>query len=413
MTDMEFIPLKTPEGQLLGHARIKDGYVGLSFKNAQRGRAAILTETGSVAGAIDGKIPVSSRVLAAALHEDGRLICYGVARGVIMSADSIRRRLVSSRADIRPAPEKPRPEPAQQAEMPETARQGPRTVTKQERVAAGHAAQEPLPADRFGTQQERVPAGRAALDAEREAPEPVPENRARYVPVRPGEPAQSPVISPQRGGAGEPDLADVVAAYDRGGAALWNRNVFGAYRENENARREEPFDDAPRERVSAMRAETAAAAVEPLSQPMMPPQDTAAESEAFFALLKRSDAAFRRISEPMEPVPEPEPFHAVRSTPYAPSWHDEVDAMLGRTAEEARQSVPNPFPHIFPNAAFVRVVKEGVTDRLEGDWRRGPERFHIYAVPGSYSPVPPPELAGYTRYIRSRAGGFWVRVIEA
>ncbi len=390
MTDMEFIPLKTPEGQLLGHARIKDGYVGLSFKNAQRGRAAILTETGSVAGAIDGKIPVSSRVLAAALHEDGRLICYGVARGVIMSADSIRRRLVSARADIRPAPEKPKPEPAPQAEAPEPVRQGPRSVLKQERVAAG----------------------RAAMDAEREAPEPVPENRARYVPVRPGEPAQSPVISPQRDKAGEPDLADVVAAYDRG-ASQWNRNVFGAYREGEPPHREEPFDDAPRERVSAMRAETAAAPAEPLAQPMIPPQDTAAESEAFFALLKRSDAAFRKISEPMEPVPEPEPFHAVRSTPYAPSWHDEVDAMFGRSGEELHQSVPNPFPHIFPNAAFVRVVKEGVTDRLEGDWRRGPERFHIYAVPGSYSPVPPPELMGYTRYIRSRAGGFWVRVVEA
>lgn len=393
MTDMEFIPLKTPEGQLLGHARIKDGYVGLSFKNAQRGRAAILTETGSVAGAIDGKIAVSSRVLAAALHEDGRLICYGVARGVSMNADSIRRRLILSRPDIRAASGKPRQEPAAQAEAPEPTRQGPRSVVKQERVAAGRAETR-------------------AQEQEREAPEPVPENRARYVPVRPGEPEQSPVISPQRDKTGEPDLADVVAAYDRG-AALWNRNVFGAYRESEPAHREEPFDDAPRERVSAMRAETAAAAAEPLSQPMIPPQDTAAESEAFFALLKRSDAAFRKISEPMEPVPEPEPFHAVRSTPYAPSWHDEVDAMLGRTAEELRQSVPNPFPHIFPNAAFVRVVKEGVTDRLEGDWRRGPERFHIYAVPGSYSPVPPPELTGYTRYIRSRAGGFWVRVIEA
>ena len=40
------------------------------------------------------------------------------------------------------------------------------------------------------------------------------------------------------------------------------------------------------------------------------------------------------------------------------------------------------------------------------------ERMRITAVPGAYSPHPPAHLTGFTRYIRARSGGYWIRVEE-
>lgn len=180
-----------------------------------------------------------------------------------------------------------------------------------------------------------------------------------------------------------------------------------------------PAPMAPKEELPRRAPEKAhplfaaeAGAAEALSNPPEPPL-TDPDTEAFFALLRRSDAVYRSIYEPVTPKEpqDPLPFSRSAANP-VPSWHGEVDALLNQVTEQQRINIPNPFPHIFPNAAFVKIVKNGVAERLEGDWRRGAERFRVHAVPGSYSPMPPQELAGYTRYIRSRAGGFWVKVVD-
>ena len=36
----------------------------------------------------------------------------------------------------------------------------------------------------------------------------------------------------------------------------------------------------------------------------------------------------------------------------------------------------------------------------------------ITAVPGEYQPVPPRHLYGFNKYLPTRNGGFWVRVVK-
>ena len=146
--------------------------------------------------------------------------------------------------------------------------------------------------------------------------------------------------------------------------------------------------------------------------------ETDPDTEAFFALLRRSEEVYRSITEPVytrppekatapdaSALPEPLPFarQGERGT-----WQGEVDRLLRR--EEDRRPVENPFPHIFPNAVFQQVRRRGVVQGLVGEWKQGGDRIRIHAVPGAYSPVPPAHLADYTRFIRSRAGGFWVKL---
>ena len=99
----------------------------------------------------------------------------------------------------------------------------------------------------------------------------------------------------------------------------------------------------------------------------------------------------------------------------AGDWYDEVERLLENEPPANRsEPIANPFPNIFPGAKFLRIQKPGVPAYLCGDWYsgRGPtgERMRITAVPGAYSPRPPTHLTGFTRYIRARTGGYWIRV---
>ena len=99
----------------------------------------------------------------------------------------------------------------------------------------------------------------------------------------------------------------------------------------------------------------------------------------------------------------------------AGDWYDEVERLLENEPPANRsEPIANPFPNIFPGAKFLRIQKPGVPAYLCGDWYsgRGPtgERMRITAVPGAYSPRPPAHLTGFTRYIRARTGGYWIRV---
>ena len=199
-------------------------------------------------------------------------------------------------------------------------------------------------------------------------------------------------------------------------------------------------------------------------------EQSAADSESFMALLRRADAAFQRLSRRVEPMPGadmlpgappepprrsgrtedgvraaaaiaqdtaapadaavPEPPSAPHTSPAAPAgdgprrarrlpgelsgWSDEVDRLLeDRAPLPRRDPVANPFPNIFPGAVFERVTLPGGAAHLAGEWQRGGERMQITAVPGAYSPRPPAHLPDFTRYIRARSGGYWIRVRPA
>ena len=255
--------------------------------------------------------------------------------------------------------------------------------------------------------------------------------------------------------AREPEVAASAAGEAAPGTAA---NAAGAEREPADAGTL-AAGDAPKTGAGAEEAQAAQDAPASIEQ-------SAADSESFMALLRRADAAFSKLSErrlpgvapasstaakpasaPLrrsarhgeaqpvmqQPAAQPDGSAAQRTdaqpAPAAPSeppaapamtrrfpedaaqWGEEIDRLLEDcAATEQREPISNPFPNIFPGARFQRVTRPGMQPHLEGDWQRGGERLRITAVPGAYSPHPPAHLRDFTRYIRARSGGYWIRV---
>ena len=120
---------------------------------------------------------------------------------------------------------------------------------------------------------------------------------------------------------------------------------------------------------------------------------------------------------------EPPPY--TLSSPYKrgnrgkEQWLSSVDALLETVpgTEEPEETPPsaapekkrtplsgNPFPRVFPGAVWEK--EEG--GYLVGRWRS----YSLTAVPGPYSSRPPRFLTGFTRYVRNRDGGYWIRIEE-
>ena len=456
MTQLQFIPLKTPEGRLCGHARVAGGFVELQLRADAPGRAAVLTAAGVTEGPVGSRIAVQGApVQAVAVHEAGRIRCLGLARGVSLTPEQVRARLMT-----------PRRADAEGAARMETdaARALARAAAQGE---AARAAESAAPAMAQGKGD--VPAAPAMAEGTREAQaaEPAqadgaarPAERAREKGAAPD--AQAPAMAEGKG--------DAPAVMAQGEAARAVEPAAPAMAEGKG--------DAP-----AVMAETADRPSAPASI-----EQSAADSESFMALLRRADAAFQRLSRRVEPMPgadmlpgappEPprrsgrtedgvraaaavaqdtaapadgaaaEPPEAPRTSPAAPAggaaavppelprmpsaapadgprrarrlpgelsgWSDEVDRLLeDRAPLPRRDPVANPFPNIFPGAVFERVTLPGGAAHLAGEWQRGGERMQITAVPGAYSPRPPAHLPDFTRYIRARSGGYWIRVRPA
>ena len=179
--------------------------------------------------------------------------------------------------------------------------------------------------------------------------------------------------------------------------------------------------------------------------------DSAAESESFMALLRRAESVFERLETPQppllhfpnqrsarreaerraaeegdlrephettRPVTEADDAGAgdaalsARETASAAEWHAQVDALLETPAPIGREWIENPFPNIFPGARFSRVGGSGVMEHLEGEWQSGGECCRIIAVRGAYSPRPPAHLAGFTRFIRTQSGSYWIKLMK-
>ena len=68
---------------------------------------------------------------------------------------------------------------------------------------------------------------------------------------------------------------------------------------------------------------------------------------------------------------------------------------------------------MLPGGHGIALSLPGGAAHLAGEWQRGGERMQITAVPGAYSPRPPAHLPDFTRYIRARSGGYWIRVRPA
>ena len=473
MTQLQFIPLKTPEGRLCGHARVAGGFVELQLRAGAPGRAAVLTAAGVTEGPVGSRIAVQGApVQAVAVHEAGRIRCLGLARGVSLTPEQVRARLMT-----------PRRADAEGAACMETdaARALARAAAQGEAARAAESAA-PAMAQGKGDAPAAVAQGEAARAAEPALADGAarPAERAREKGAAPD--AQAPAMAEGKG--------DAPAVMAQGEAARAVEPAAPAMAEGKG--------DAP-----AVMAETADRPSAPASI-----EQSAADSESFMALLRRADAAFQRLSRRVEPMPgadmlpgappEPprrsgrtedgvraaaaivqdtaapadgaaaEPPELPRTSPAAPAdgaaavppeaprmapaapadgaaaeppelprmpsaapagdgprrarrlsgelsgWSDEVDRLLeDRAPLPRRDPVANPFPNIFPGAVFERVTLPGGAAHLAGEWQRGGERMQITAVPGAYSPRPPAHLPDFTRYIRARSGGYWIRVRPA
>ena len=98
MMELTFIPLKTPEGATCGFAKVSGGFAELKLHAPVDGQAAVLTESGVVEGPPASRIAVpGGRVQAVAVHEDGQLRCFGIARGAALGVEQVRARLMARR----------------------------------------------------------------------------------------------------------------------------------------------------------------------------------------------------------------------------------------------------------------------------------------------------------------------------
>ena len=478
MTQLQFIPLKTPEGRLCGHARVAGGFVELQLRADAPGRAAVLTAAGVTEGPVGSRIAVQGApVQAVAVHEAGRIRCLGLARGVSLTPEQVRARLMTPRrADAEGAA---RMETDAARALARAAAQGEAAAPAAPAMAQGKGDVPAAPAMAEGTREAQAAEPALADGAAR------PAERAREKGAAPD--AQAPAMAEGKGDApavmaqGEAARAVEPAAP---AMAEGKGDVPAVMAQGEAARAAEPA--AP-----AMAEEKGDAPAVMADRPSAPAsiEQSAADSESFMALLRRADAAFQRLSRRVEPMPgadmlpgappEPprrsgrtedgvraaaaiaqdtaapadgaaaEPPEAPRTSPAAPAggaaaeppelprmpsaapagdgprrarrlpgelsgWSDEVDRLLeDRAPLPRRDPVANPFPNIFPGAVFERVTLPGGAAHLAGEWQRGGERMQITAVPGAYSPRPPAHLPDFTRYIRARSGGYWIRVRPA
>ena len=433
MTEVAYIPLKTADGAVLGHARVCGGTVVFQFRRAVQGQAVVLTDSGRFSGDLHGSVRMDGAVIAAAAIENGRVLCVGQTRGNALCADELRRRLID------PAVEELRGKSAETAPLISNTgsnqdKSSPLSVVSVSSAPTEHA---PVPlqptretiAQPAADEVQRTEA--QSIPARGDMPRQAEPSRSANAPVEhasvPPQPAREPIAQPAADEVQRTEAQSMPAHGD-------------------TPRQAEPVRETAGKLLHFTRAED-----------RVPPsvQESAADSESFMALLRRADAAFSRLNTPVLPLvtqegarsaaqserarethasadafrtalsgtkaePSPQkpssaqrpPADTAECASHRRAWDEQVEALLELPNAIARERCDNPFPHIFPGAQFVRISGSGVLEHLEGEWISGRERYRLFAVRGEYSPLPPRHLSGFTRFIRTRSGGYWVRVTE-
>lgn len=433
MTEVAYIPLKTADGAVLGHARVCGGTVVFQFRRAVQGQAVVLTDSGRFSGDLHGSVRMDGAVIAAAAIENGRVLCVGQTRGNALCADEVRRRLID------PAVEELRGKSAETAPLISNTgsnqdKSSPLSVVSVSSAPTEHA---PVP-----LQPTRETIAQPAADE-------VQRTEAQSIPThgdtpRQAEPLRSANAPTEHAPVPPQPTRETIAQPAADDVQRTEAQSMPAH--GDMPRQAEPVGETAGKLLHFTRAED-----------RVPPsvQESAADSESFMALLRRADAAFSRLNTPVLPLvtqegarsaaqserarethasadafrtalsgtkaePSPQkpssaqrpPADTAECASHRRAWDEQVEALLELPNAIARERCDNPFPHIFPGAQFVRISGSGVLEHLEGEWISGRERYRLFAVRGEYSPLPPRHLSGFTRFIRTRSGGYWVRVTE-
>ena len=433
MTEVAYIPLKTADGAVLGHARVCGGTVVFQFRRAVQGQAVVLTDSGRFSGDLHGSVRMDGAVIAAAAIENGRVLCVGQTRGIALCADEVRRRLIA------PAVEELRGKSAETAPL----------ISKTESNRDNSSPLSVVSVSSAPTEHAPVPPQPARETIAQSAADEVQRTEAQSIPAHGDTPRQA---EPLRSANAPTEHAPVPPQPTRETIAQPAADDV----QRTEAQSMPAHDDTPRQAEPVR--ETAGKLLHfTRAEDRVPPsvQESAADSESFMALLRRADAAFSRLNTPVLPLvtqegarsaaqserarethasadafrtalsgtkaePSPQkpssaqrpPADTAECASHRRAWDEQVEALLELPNAIARERCDNPFPHIFPGAQFVRISGSGVLEHLEGEWISGRERYRLFAVRGEYSPLPPRHLSGFTRFIRTRSGGYWVRVTE-
>ena len=533
MTEVAYIPLKTADGAVLGHARVCGGTVVFQFRRAVQGQAVVLTDSGRFSGDLHGSVRMDGAVIAAAAIENGRVLCVGQTRGNALCADELRRRLIDpaveelrgksaetaplisntgsnqdkssplSVVSVSSAPTEHAPVPLQPTRetIAQPAADEVQRTEAQSIPARGDMPRqaEPLRRANAPTEHAPVPPQPARETIAQSAADEVQRTEAQSIPARgdmprqaeplrranaPTEHASVPTQPTQKtiaqSAADEVQRTEAQSMPTHGDTPRQAEPLRSANAPTEHAPvppqptretiAQPAADDVQRAEAQSMPAhgdtprqakpvrETAGKLLHfTRAEDRVPPsvQESAADSESFMALLRRADAAFSRLNTPVLPLvtqegarsaaqserarethasadafrtalsgtkaePSPQkpssaqrpPADTAECASHRRAWDEQVEALLELPNAIARERCDNPFPHIFPGAQFVRISGSGVLEHLEGEWISGRERYRLFAVRGEYSPLPPRHLSGFTRFIRTRSGGYWVRVTE-
>ena len=533
MTEVAYIPLKTADGAVLGHARVCGGTAVFQFRRAVQGQAVVLTDSGRFSGDLHGSVRMDGAVIAAAAIENGRVLCVGQTRGNALCADEVRRRLIDpaveelrgksaetaplisntgsnqdkssplSVVSVSSAPTEHAPVPLQPTRetIAQPAADDVQRTEAQSIPARGDMPRqaEPLRSANAPVEHASVPTQPARETIAQPAADEVQRTEAQSIPARgdtprqaeplrsanaptehapvPPQPTREPIAQPAADDVQRAEAQSMPARGDMPRQAEPSRSANAPVEHasvptqpTQKTIAQSAADDVQRTEAQSIpthgdtprQAEPVRETAGKLlhftrAEDRVPPsvQESAADSESFMALLRRADAAFSRLNTPVLPLvtqegarsaaqserarethasadafrtalsgtkaePSPQkpssaqrpPADTAECASHRRAWDEQVEALLELPNAIARERCDNPFPHIFPGAQFVRISGSGVLEHLEGEWISGRERYRLFAVRGEYSPLPPRHLSGFTRFIRTRSGGYWVRVTE-
>ena len=533
MTEVAYIPLKTADGAVLGHARVCGGTVVFQFRRAVQGQAVVLTDSGRFSGDLHGSVRMDGAVIAAAAIENGRVLCVGQTRGNALCADEVRRRLIdpavkelcgksaetaplisntgsnqdkssplsvvsvsSAPTEHASVPPQPAREPIAQSAADEVQRTEAQSIPARgdmpRQAEPLRSANAPVEHASVPTQPARETIAQPAADeVQRTEAQSIPAHgdmprqaeplRSANAPVEhasvPTQPTQKTIAQSAADEVQRTEAQSIPARGDmpRQAEPLRSANAPVEHASVPTQPARETIAQPAADEVQRTEAQSIPARgdtprqAEPVretagkllhftrAEDRVPPsvQESAADSESFMALLRRADAAFSRLNTPVLPLvtqegarsaaqserarethasadafrtalsgtkaePSPQkpssaqrpPADTAECASHRRAWDEQVEALLELPNAIARERCDNPFPHIFPGAQFVRISGSGVLEHLEGEWISGRERYRLFAVRGEYSPLPPRHLSGFTRFIRTRSGGYWVRVTE-
>lgn len=409
------LTLRGKDGRTAALLRLKQGQDGYQAERRDYvplpGEAALWLLT--PAGPVPAGEAKPGPVLGAALAEDGRCLCAGVARGAKIDlgremqrlrillqaeiapmakaapgADAAASETLTSESETKPAPVAMEEETAEAAPQEECAETPANAIEEEEAPTAAEASAEATDS----------PDEEPAVPVMAILPEPLEENPDGW---DPGEDVNKEVelplntITNERLDSWEEAATEESYGNIPEGAEEVSGREYGWTAVEEEERRAVWIAGETKVELNAEYD------VDPDIQETEYRELPEGRSEALQDILARAERAF---SDHVPPSP-------------TPVLAESVEVVAGPAADpvQAREglamAIPNPFPNTFPGAAFRRVHRpQGQGWYLQGEMRRGNERWRITAMPGEYRPIPPCALQGFHRYIKSRDGGYWLRI---